>query len=421
LFSADEIRRILVVKLDHIGDFVTALPAIRRLKALFPHASITVLAGRVARAFATLEPCIDEFIEFDFFHARSQLGEKTLGSDDFAQLARQLAPYRFDIAVDLRKHLSTRDVLRLAGARFLAGYDYMGQAPFLDIALEWDGDKTLQRKRNHVVDDLLALVEAIGVACERDRSLMPIAPQPLDLATLPEAVGALFDRPVVAIHVGAGNTTKQWPLAYFAALIDLLTERDGVNILLVGGADEQELAATVLGSIQQTQRVGSMVGQTGLAALPHLLAACVLYIGNDSGPKHIAAAVGVPTIGIHSGVVDAAEWGPIGRRAVALQRDMTCSPCYLASAADCPRDLACLRFLEPASVYQTAQLLLARPVAAVAVREVMAGGASGLASAAGPLCHTLDMTRSGISIDEQSDEFKSSKTGEMVTVGTGTG
>jgi hypothetical protein len=155
--------------------------------------------------------------------------------------------------------------------------------------------------------------------------------------------------------------------------------------------------------------------------LPHLLAACVLYIGNDSGPKHIAAAVGVPTIGIHSGVVDAAEWGPIGRRAVALQRDMTCSPCYLASAADCPRDLACLRFLEPASVYQTAQLLLARPVAAVAVREVMAGGASGLASAAGPLCHTLDMTRSGISIDEQSDEFKSSKTGEMVTVGTGTG
>ncbi len=118
LFDADEIRRILVVKLDHIGDFVTALPAIRRLKAVFPQASVTVLAGRHARGFARMEPAIDELIEFDFFHARSQLGEKTLSKDDFLALRAQLAPYRFDLAVDLRKHLSTRDVLQYTGARY---------------------------------------------------------------------------------------------------------------------------------------------------------------------------------------------------------------------------------------------------------------------------------------------------------------
>src|SRR6185312_6536992 len=122
LFSVDEVKRILVVKLDHIGDFVTGLPAIRRLKAMFPHASITVLAGRAAHAFADVEPTIDEFIEFEFFHARSQLGEKELTEDDYLALQEQLAPYHFDIAVDLRKHLSTRDVLKYTGARFLAGY-----------------------------------------------------------------------------------------------------------------------------------------------------------------------------------------------------------------------------------------------------------------------------------------------------------
>jgi hypothetical protein len=90
--------------------------------------------------------------------------------------------------------------------------------------------------------------------------------------------------------------------------------------------------------------------------------ACALYIGNDSGPKHIAAALGVPTVGIHSGVVDATEWAPMGRRAVALRRNMSCAPCYLQHATDCPRNLACLRFLEPALVHQTAQMLLARPV-----------------------------------------------------------
>ncbi len=84
----------------------------------------------------------------------------------------------------------------------------------------------------------------------------------------------------------------------------------------------------------------------------------MLYIGNDSGPKHIASAIGIATIGIHSGVVDPVEWGPIGVNAVALRRNMTCSPCYLANAEDCPRSLACLRFLEPNLVYETADLML---------------------------------------------------------------
>ena len=101
-----------------------------------------------------------------------------------------------------------------------------------------------------------------------------------------------------------------------------------------------------------------MAGRTSLANLPRLLKNCALYVGNDSGPKHVAAAVGIPTIGIHSGVVDPIEWGPIGPTAVALRRNMTCSPCYLAKAEDCPRALACLKFFEPALVYEAADLLL---------------------------------------------------------------
>ncbi len=370
LFEAADIRRILVVKLDHIGDFVTALPAIRRLKTLFPQSEITVLGGRASRAFADADPCIDAFIPFDFFHARSQLGERELTADDYNELLTQLAPYRFDLAVDLRKHLSTRDVLKFTGAKLLAGFDYMGQFPFLDIALEWDGDKTLQRKRGHVVDDLLALVGAIGSACETDRDIIQPPPTPMPLDDLAEPVRALFARPVVAVHLGAGNITKQWPEEHFAALVDLLIERSAVNVLLVGGPDEAELAASLVENVQHPESIASMVGQTSLADLPRLLAACVLYIGNDSGPKHIAAALGLATIGIHSGVVDATEWGPVGRRAVALRRNMTCSPCYLAKAEDCPRSLACLRLLEPSLVFQTAEFMLARPTAVELVEEV---------------------------------------------------
>jgi ADP-heptose:LPS heptosyltransferase/GT2 family glycosyltransferase len=365
LFHTEEIQRILVVKLDHIGDFVTALPAIRRLKKRFPHAHLTVLAGPASRAFVALEPCIDEFIPFAFFHARSQLGERELTRDDYQELERQLRPYRFDLAVDLRKHPSTRDVLKYTGARFLAGFDHVGQYPNLDIALDWDGDRTLQPKRSHVVDDLIGLVDAIAHATENDRAVIQPAPAPMPLQEMPEEVAALFVRPVVAIHAGAGNITKQWPTRHFSALIDLLIERHDVNILLIGGPDEIGIVDTLLETGLYPDRMATMAGRTKLADLPRLLMNCVLYIGNDSGPKHIAGAIGIATIGIHSGVVDPVEWGPIGVNAVALRRNMTCSPCYLANAEDCPRALACLRFLEPNLVYETADLMLRSATATV--------------------------------------------------------
>ncbi len=363
LFRHDEIKRILAVKVDHIGDFITAIPAIRRLKHIFPAATIHVLASRAARAFAEIEDCIDEFIEFEFFHAVSGLGPKQISKDEYQALHAQLTPYRFDIAVDLRKHLDTRDVLRYTPARFLAGYDYMGQFPYLDITLEWEGDKNLARKRSHVTDDLVNLVEAIGTACVADRTQLDlVAPGKGPPESTPANARALFHKPVVAVHPGVGNAMRQWPPEHFASLIDLLVEKNAINVVLIGGPEEVELADDVMSMVAHRDAVVSLVGRTPLRELPALLRACSLYVGNNSGPKHIAAALGVPTIGIHSGVVDAIEWGPIGKRAVALRRNMTCSPCYLARMEDCPRNYACMRGLEPIVVQEVSEIFLARQV-----------------------------------------------------------
>ncbi len=363
LFRHAEIKRILVVKVDHIGDFVTAIPAIRRLKQIFPSASIHVLASRAARAFVAVEDCIDELIEFEFFHSVSGLGQKQISNEEYQALREQLAGYQLDIAVDLRKHPDTREVLRHVPARFLAGYDYMGQFPFLDIALEWEGDRQLQRKRSHVTDDLINLVEAIGTAGTAERTKLSIgasAGGPPDF--LPENVRALFDKPIVAVHPGVGNAMRQWPPEHFASLVDLLVERNGINAVLIGGREEAELADAVLAKIANNACVASLVGKTSLQQLPALLHACALYVGNNSGPKHIAAALGVPTIGIHSGVVDPIEWGPIGQRSVAVRRNMSCSPCYLARPEDCPRGFACMSGLEPMAVQEVAEQLLGRRV-----------------------------------------------------------
>ena len=114
-----------------------------------------------------------------------------------------------------------------------------------------------------------------------------------------------------------------------------------------------------------------MAGKLSLGALPDLFLQARLFVGNDSGPKHIAAALGVPTVGIHSGNIDAREWGPVGPNAAAIWRQTSCSPCYIDKAEYCPRQLACLKGVGAGDVYRLCQRLLkvgSRPLAATIER-----------------------------------------------------
>lgn len=361
LGAADQIRRILVVKLDHIGDLVTALPAIRQLKAQFPAAHLTALVGRSALGIARMESAIDELIPFEFFDARSGLGRKKLTRADYAALERDLTARQFDLAVDLRKHGDTRHILQISGAPLTAGFDNDREYPWLDIALGWERDAIQADKRNHVATDLLNLIGAIDTAFSTARRTIatPTDRLPPLSEALRSAFAGLFARDYVVIHPAAGTPLRQWSPAFFARLIDLLVERDGVNVALIGGPDEAEIAANVLGQLRHRDGVFNLVGQSKLAEVPRIMAESVLFVGNNSGPSHIASGLGVPTVAVHSALVSSDEWGPLGPQAVALRRDMSCAPCYIAHAEQCHRNLACLQSLSPFAVHRLCQRFLA--------------------------------------------------------------
>ena len=374
--NRDDIRKVLVVKLDHIGDCLIAFPAVRRLQRHFPKARITVLTSRASKSVWAMEPSVAETIEFDFFHARSALGEIELSAQDWATLRERLVPERFDLAIDLRKHPETRDVLRHSGARYLAGFDHRNLFAWLDVALDWGGDQAYARKRQHTADDLINLVDAVAAACEDDRLVIAAPP-----STLPAQVEQLVKRaaggPLICVHPAAGNAMKQWPADYFALVVDRLIATHGARIALIGAPGEEPIANELLARLRRPEAVTSLIGALPLADLPALLARASLFLGNDSGPKHIAAGLGVPTVGVHSGTVDVREWGPIGVNAVAVAREMVCSPCYLTNPQDCRRGLACLRELSPETVYQACErlLLFSMPAAAAApkaARRVLA-------------------------------------------------
>jgi ADP-heptose:LPS heptosyltransferase/GT2 family glycosyltransferase len=352
----DEIRNILVLKLDHIGDCITALPAVRRLKRHFPLARIAVLTSRAARPVWAFEAAVEKIIEFDFFHARSGLGELEHSEEDWAELGRRLAAEHFDLAVDLRKHVETRPVLRRSGARYLAGFDHHGQFAWLDVALEWDGDRMSMRKRQWAGDDLVNLVDAIAAACEDDREVIALPPARLAAGRKQARAAAT---PAIWVHPTSGNDIKQWPAVYFAVVIDQLVEAYGAKIFLTGAPGDEEVADGIVGRLRHPEAVTSMIGKSPLAALPELMAGAALFLGNDSGLKHIAAGLGIPTVAVHGGTLDAREWGGVGPSAVSVARNMVCSPCYLAAIEDCRRGVACLRQLEPGRVYEACAKLLA--------------------------------------------------------------
>jgi ADP-heptose:LPS heptosyltransferase len=281
------------------------------------------------------------------------LGEHERTEEELEGLRDRLMPERFDMAIDLRTHPETRPLLRYTGARWLAGFDFRNRFPWLDVALDWGGDQIYARKHHHDGDDLIHLVDALAAACE---AAPPTIAAPLaDAGAAPAIPGS---GPLVCVHPCAGNAIKQWPVAYFGALIDRLIEADNARVVLVGVAGEEAVAEDILALVRRKEAVASVVGRLPLSGLPGLLGHCALFVGNDSGPKHLAAALGVPTVGIHGGAVDVREWGPVGPAAIAVSREVTCAPCYLAYAEECPRGLACLTGLEPARVYDACRRLL---------------------------------------------------------------
>ena len=289
------------------------------------------------------------------------LGQKELDEAQLLPLKEKLAALKFDIAIDLRKHFDTRQLLRYTGAGITAGYEWRNQFPWLDISLTWEGDERFVGKRNHVSDDLVSLVDAVAAAGKADREIIRLTPQWRNeqVSAIAELRNeGLYTRRVVCIHPASGTEMRQWPASQFAALIDQLIEVAEVNVAVIGGPDERELATNMVAEVKHQDRVSLLVGRLKLEELPYFLETCALFVGNNSGPKHIAAALGVPTVGIHSGVVDPREWGPLGPIAVAVKREMTCAPCYLAKREDCHRGLACVSGLHAAEVLPICQAFL---------------------------------------------------------------
>lgn len=320
MIPLEDVRKVAVVRASRIGDYVCATPALRALRRAVPRAEITLIALPLVEELALRSPDIDRFIPFpgwpgiaeQFFDAAKALA--FLGS---------MQAETFDLVLQMHgSGVFSNPLALMLGGRAAAGFvrdgDDRGR---LDVAIAFPD-------AGHEVDRLLALLAAVGVAPAGRRPRVAVTDA--DRRSASAHVDAL-PRPLIALHAGARDIERRWPLDRFAEAASALRKRLGGSIVVVGGADE-----TANGR-ELRSRVGAAVDLTGrlpLATLAALVGQLSLLITNDSGPAHFAYAAGTPSVTIFS-ITDPQRWASVDERAIHRVVDAGCHSHDHPSPASC--------------------------------------------------------------------------------------
>jgi heptosyltransferase-2 len=315
-------RRILIIKLISVGDVLFTTPAVRALRLGFPRAHLTYLVGSWSRDVIENNPNLDEIIVYDAPRHSQDRGRAWLST---LGCLRQLRRKRFDMAVVFHRTSFAGLLALLAGVPNRVGFDYHGQGRFLTQRVAYEVGK-------HEVDRYLDVVRCLGLSPAGLWTEMQVGKKEQDEASqLLRANGLKPDEIIFAVLPGGGKNpgtfmpTKRWPADRFARLIDEMARRFQVKVLLVGGPGDEEVVGSVIS--QMESRAVNLVGKTTFKQLAAVLQRCRLFIGGDSGPLHIAAAVGTPTVGIF-GPSDPRLVAPRGEKHLAVWKKVSCSPCY---------------------------------------------------------------------------------------------
>src|SRR6202140_3094777 len=324
---------ILVVKLATIGDLLLATPALRALRETYPQARIDLLVTPASAGLLDGWEVIDRVIVLDkyLFDYPQQFFTHPANLKRLQPLWRDLRGGTYD-AVVLMHHLTLffgrlkhQMLMRATGARWRVGLDN-GHGWFLNARVEDGGFGVM-----HEAEYNLALAGAVGATTNDKRLALPISDEERRQArelvfgeTAPE--GAV--RPIIAMHPGSGgySTARRWAPERFAHLADTLYRDTGGQLLLVGGPEEAALHSQIAGMMQSAMPARSLAGKGGIKVTAAALELADLFIGNDAGPMHLAAAVGTPTVAIF-GLSNSDAWGPYtgnvpGRRAIVVKLDL---------------------------------------------------------------------------------------------------
>jgi heptosyltransferase-3 len=334
------VKNLLVIKLRYLGDVLLATPALRALKDGFPKARLSMLVNPGTEDLLRRNPDVDEVLTLERGGPGADLR--------FALAVRRRS---FDCVVDLTDSDRSAIVGRLSGAPVRIGFNDEHR---------WRGllytSVVSPPPHAHRIEHDLEAVRALGLAPKVSSPALYVGAEDDEAASrllrdlgLDEAAGT----PLALLHPGARYWFKAWPPERFAELAERLVGTTGCRILVAGDAREQALADAIRRRTRVELKI--LTGRTTLLQLAAILKRCALFIGNDNGPMHMAAALGVRIVALF-GPSDPATWGPRTDRAVVLYKGLDCRRCFHPT---CDRgEESCMKQISVDEVLAAAQRLL---------------------------------------------------------------
>ncbi|MBI5854670.1 MAG: lipopolysaccharide heptosyltransferase II [Nitrospirae bacterium] len=340
MLPVSDVHHLLFIKPSSLGDIVHALPTLDALRSRFPQARITWLVKQEWAGFVQRVEGVDEICAV------------APGLRGWFGKVPRLRAEAVDLAVDLQGLFRSGVMARLSGAPVRLGFaDAREGSP-----LFYSHRVAVPSPDMHAVDRYLLVAEALGAPRPSTPRFRLSIPRTDDEAVnlLLTRRGITSDRPWIAMNVSARWPTKCWPIQSFAKLIDQLNEAGIGPVVLFGAPSEREAADAV--SRLMAQQPISLVGQTGIGLLPALLRKAAVLVTNDSGPMHVAAAVGTPVVAIF-GPTSPARTGPYGASHQVLRAGIPCSPCFSRRCTNVSQ-LECLTAIAPSDVFRAVQQVL---------------------------------------------------------------
>jgi heptosyltransferase II len=337
------VERILVRGTNWIGDAVLTLPALSALKRTYSGATIFILAKPWVADVYRLCPYVDKVI----LYQRPGIHDGLTG---MLRLARDLKAMNFHMAICLQNAIEAAIITFLARISVRAGYDSDGRGFLLTHAVRRNRDV----KRIHQADYYLEMLKALGCEDGEGDPYFKLAPE--DDRSAEELLlnyGHRETRLLVGIAPGATyGPAKKWFPERFAALADRLNDELSAQIILFGSAGDEETARAVKKNAKHS--FIDLTGKTGLRATISVIAKCSLFISNDSGLMHIAAALNIPTVAIF-GSTNPLTTAPLGEKCAIIYKDADCSPCLRET---CPTDFHCMGLISSDEVFIAARNIL---------------------------------------------------------------
>jgi lipopolysaccharide heptosyltransferase II len=345
-------ERILLLRLERIGDLLMALPAIADVRALAPGAVIDLVVGSWNSDLAGAISGVSSVKVLDAaWLAREKQG---LGPAAMLRAARAWRPERYDLAINFEPDIRSNLLLAASGSGWTAGYRNGGGAPLIDLALDYD-------VRAHTTDNARRLVASAFGRVPRPRLERTLSiPSSVRAAAATRLGGA--SGPLVGVHVSGGRAIKQWDPERFAEVALRLTAATAATIVLTGSDGDRVLVDRVAAALPR-DRVLDVAGSLDLLNVAAIIERLDLLVTGDTGPMHLAAAVGTPIVAVF-GPSDPSRYAPRGPRDIVVRVDLPCSPCNrirLPPARCVGHTPDCLASVDADSVFAAAMSILAAP------------------------------------------------------------